>query len=214
LAVGAAVVVTGGLGGSLSVWLALAVEVTFLGFLAAGIAGRRRGDRVLGTVLTALAAPGLVGAVGLSAVLVDDPVTLVKTVFGATGVAMTGVAMLLGSRRSSRSLLKLGAGTLLCCVLAGGVLRSASQTTLLVGVAGTVLAYDLGENAVSLGDQLGRTAPTRTVEAVHALGSLAVAGIAVLAARTVDGVGTPGMSLTSLSLLLVAVVLLLAAVHD
>ncbi len=52
-----------------------------------------------------------------------------------------------------------------------------------VGVAASVLVWDLGENAVALRDQLGRETGTREVELTHAVSSVLVAGgSAVLAA--------------------------------
>ena len=95
---------------------------------------------------------------------------------GFTGLLLVAAGVVRGWRRA----VTLGALLLLGGVVAAG-LESASAPALLVGTAATVLAWDLGEQAVNVGEHLGRVATTRRLEAVHAAtsGLVAVGGIAV-----------------------------------
>lgn len=66
----------------------------------------------------------------------------------------------------------------------GSLLYSRSPLVGFIGVAGSFLAWDLTTNAVSLGQEIGRYAPTRQAELVHTGGSLIVAGLGVIVAMT------------------------------
>lgn len=123
-------------------------------------------------------------------------------------VAVTGlVAFAAALRRGSAVLLGAGGTGLFAGVLLGGV-AGAPPEPMLVAAAGTVVAWDVGENALTLGDQLGRAARTERAELVHAAGSTAVAAVgAALAYLAFVGVdrGQPSMALV---LLLLGAVLL------
>ncbi|USZ69205.1 hypothetical protein NGM10_05555 [Halorussus salilacus] len=95
---------------------------------------------------------------------------------GAAGL----LAVLLGVVRGSRRAVTLGSATLLVGALFGGVVAPLAHL-LLPGVIGAILAYDFGEQAINVGEQLGRETDTTNLEATHA------------AASTVVGVGAGGL---------------------
>lgn len=64
----------------------------------------------------------------------------------------------------------------------GSLLSGRSPLVGFVGVAGSFIAWDITTNAVSLGREVGRAAPTRRTEFVHAGGSLVVAAVGVAVA--------------------------------
>ena len=123
----------------------------------------------------------------------------------AGGLLVLAVGLVMGTRR----LLTLGGAGLLVGVLVAG-LGAASAATLLLGVAATVLAWDVGGFAVDLGAELGREADTHRVEVVHATGSaavaLATAGLGYGVYLTAGG----SQPVAALLLLLLAGVVLLA----
>ncbi|MFC4246321.1 hypothetical protein ACFOZ7_04850 [Natribaculum luteum] len=120
-------------------------------------------------------------------------------VFGFAGVGVVTVGVTRGRRRA----VDIGALALFLGVVTGGLAGGSVEATLL-GTVGTVLAWDCGQSAVDLGEQLGREADTWRLEAVHAGSSLLV-GLASAtigyAAYVVAGGGQP----------VAAVVLLLTA---
>lgn len=144
------------------------------------------------TALVALVSSGfyswaalVVGTVGLLAVIVG----LVR----GTNTAVTGGAF----------------GLFIGAVVAGA--QGAPVVPILVSVTATVLAWDIGGNAISIGAQLGRDAETMRLEAVHITGSavvgIATAGFGYGLYRT----GPGEQPITALVCLLVAAVLLVVA---
>lgn len=108
------------------------------------------------------------------------------------------------------------------------VLRSAAfdvpALALFAGVAGTLLVWDVGSHAASVGWQLGRAAPTRTAEFVHAgATTLVLGGGATLAALAyyvvvprvapAETQATAGAATLSFVLVLVAVLAFVVAAY-
>jgi hypothetical protein len=171
-----------------------------------GAAGRRereidRSPTRLGASLALLA--GLFGVLG--------------TGLGVLAAAAPGLAGLLvlgaGLYRGSRRLVSAGAVVLLLGVLLAGI-GGGPPAGLVVGTLGALLAWDYGENAITLGEQLGREADTRRAELVHAAAAL---GVGAVGSGVVYGVylaASGGRPVTALVFLLIGVVLLAGALSD
>ncbi|WP_224449141.1 DUF7519 family protein [Haloprofundus salilacus] len=155
----------------------------------------------------------LVG-VALGATASSEPGALVRTVPGLLGVLVVGLALAPLRGDGSRGLLKAGAALLFLTVLVSGLLDPETLQPLLVGTVATVLVYDLGEQAINVGEQLGRAAETKSLEATHAVGSVGVGVATVFLGGEVATLGSGGMSLSALALVVVAVLLLAAALHE
>lgn len=112
----------------------------------------------------------LVGGFSVVALLAGGPAALV----GAAGLLCVGYGVL----RGREAAVTVGAVGLFAGVVLAGVLGSPAEP-LLVAAAGTVVTFDVGEQAVSLGRQVGRRADTTAAELVHAAGSTVVATSAV-----------------------------------
>jgi len=129
--------------------------------------------------------------------------------FGVASMLAATVSMLRGWRRAatwSGSLLFLGA-------VAAGT-QNAPTFVVLLAVSGAVVAWDLLDNAVSLGEQLGREASTGRAELVHVGGS-AVVGLAVsLGAYGLYTVVGGGKPLSALVLFLLAAVALTSVLRN
>ena len=128
---------------------------------------------------------------------------------GAGGFALLSVGVLLGSRRG----VTLGATVLLVAAFGGGLLSDAPYL-LLPGVIATVLAWDLGEQAINVGEQLGREAGTTHLEATHAAGSTVVGVGAGGLGYGIYLVSSGGQPVTALVFLLLAVVVLTSALRN
>lgn len=130
------------------------------------------GERADAAYQTADPTPSVTG-VGLTLAFGTAAVVAVAIVPAAAlacllGVAVAGVAV----RRGSRRLLTLGTLVAFGGVVLAGTATGASGTPrVLAAGAATVVAWDVGENAVDVGRQLGRGARTVEIEAVHALTS-------------------------------------------
>lgn len=152
--------------------------------MSSGVAVTAAGISVAGT---ALGAP--VGGIG-----------------GAAGLVVLGLGLLAGSRRAVTA----GSGLLFAGVLLAGV-NGAAPEPLLVGTVGAVVAWDVADNAISVGTQLGRAANTRNAELVHAASSLAVGGVTAGFGYGVYLAAAAGQPLTALVFLLLGAVVLVSA---
>ncbi|SDL88746.1 hypothetical protein SAMN04487949_0066 [Halogranum gelatinilyticum] len=112
----------------------------------------------------------------------------------------------------------IGSGLLFVAALAGTVSGVPAFLTF-VGVAAALLVWDLGENAVGLGHQLGVEAETRRGEVVHATGSLLAVGVGVVVALVaMYGLGplsvpSGGRAALALALALVSLVAFVVAIE-
>jgi hypothetical protein len=96
----------------------------------------------------------------------------------------------------------------------GGILAGAGGAPVLpvlVGVTAAVLAWDLGENAIGIGAQLGRGADTVRLEAVHIAASTVVGAVVAGVGFGLYRVGTGEHPVAALVLLVIAAVLLVEA---
>lgn len=89
--------------------------------------------------------------------------------FGAVGAIIFAVGLV----RSHQSALDAGALVVFAGIVVGGLEQTAVEPTV-IGTISVVVAWDLGHSAVALGDQLGREAQTRRLEAVHVVSSLLI----------------------------------------
>lgn len=127
-----------------------------------------------------------------------------------TAVATAGLlAFTLGLVRVSRSWLSAGGLGLFAGALVAA-LSGRGPLAVLAGGAAAMLAWDFGERAVNLGEQVGRSGVTRRSRAVHAGSSVAVALVGVLAGYATLAVAPGPLPLVALVSLCLAVVLLVA----
>lgn len=142
--------------------------------------------------------------------------TALAALVAATTSARTPTAMALGAagailltvgvRRGDGRLHTFGAITLFGSVLAAGV-AGAGPATMLVATGATVVAWDAGDNAIGLGEQLGSRARTRRNVLAHT-GSTALVAVGVgTLAFVVFRTASAGQPTTAVALLLVAALL-------
>jgi len=164
---------------------------TTIAFAAGGVAGVA-GGAIAGTAAMAaesapgvglgspLVAPSVPFAVGSGMVLVA-----VLAVVPERAARVLGVRHATGFAGGATALFVAGLSVALFGVDGGQVTTTEALVPLaaVVGVAASVLVWDLGENAVALRDQLGRQTETREAELAHGVTSILVAaGGAALAA--------------------------------
>jgi hypothetical protein len=129
----------------------------------------------------------------------------------ALTAGVVGLTLLVvGLRRGANTAVTAGAfGLFLAGIVAGS--QGAPVLPVLISVTCSVLAWDSGRNAVSIGTQLGREADTRRIEAVHMAASTAVGLMTVGLGYGLYRAGTGNQPVTALFFLLVAAVLLVEA---
>lgn len=194
-------------------WQALLVEVVGLALCAGAVVAWRRGSKV-GGLLAGVAGVTLVAVGVVLAVTLPEVMTQrLELLPGLLGLPLLLAGLLPLRSGRERTLITAGAALLFVTVVTSGVVRGASEVRLLVAGIAVVVAWDLGEQAVSLGGQVGRRARSHRAELAHASGSL-VAGAAILAATLgVAALDVQGLSLTGFAVLLVAAFALVVAMR-
>lgn len=127
------------------------------------------------------------------------------------GVLATGL-FAAGLRRESRRLLDTAAGTLVAALLVGGVYGVPAEL-LVVSTAAAVLAWDVADNTLTVGAQLGRRARTERLELVHAAATLSVAVVGSAFAYGVYRLAGGGRPLLAVVLLLLGATLIVAVLR-
>lgn len=192
--------------------LAIGVAVLAAVALAVGLWWR---DHPVLTVLFVPAGVALM-AVGVAIGFLQStsPGGAAEVIPGLLGLAVLVAA--LAPVRANRTRLLVGAGTglVFVSVVLSGALVSSSVTELLAAGVATVLAWDLAEQAVNLGEQVGSDARTRRVEAVHGVATLGVGVAAVVLATLVNGAGVTDVPLFGLAMLLAAAVTLSVVLYN
>lgn len=130
---------------------------------------------------------------------VTVPYSLHGTVIASIGWLLLALALLVGDRTA----LTTGAGGLVfgAFVAAGD---GAQLAVVLVGVTAAVLAWDVGQNGLSIGRQLGREAATARAELAHVLASLAAGSCIVTAGYVASSVAIGTQPIIAVVFLLLA----------
>lgn len=127
-------------------------------------------------------------------------------------VAIAGIALLAtGLALARHDAVTVGGGLLFLAVLVAG-LRGAPVALLLAGAVASVVAWDSAGTAIDLGAQLGREAPTRRLELVHAGGTALAGTLAATVGWALFQLSLGTRPLTAPVLLLVAALSLSVAI--
>jgi hypothetical protein len=144
-----------------------------------------------------------VGAAVVAAVAVAFSSILLAVVVGTVSLLLFVLGLLSGYRLA----VGVGAGVLFFGLVMGATFGGTGVEVLLVGVVATILAWDVGENAINLGEQVSRTAPTVRAEALHVAASATVGAVGAGLAYATYTTATGGKPLTALFALLLGVLL-------
>lgn len=155
----------------------------------------------------------LSSALSITAAGIAAGTSALTATLGLAGGGAGFLVVLAGVLRGSRRAVTLGSATLLVAALAGGLVSGAPYL-LLPGVMATVLAWDLGEQAINVGEQLGREAETTQLEVTHAAGSTLVAVGAGGLGYGIYLFSSGGQPMTALVFLLLAAVVLTSALRN
>lgn len=177
------------------------------GFVAGGTLWRRDRSAGVTVVAVAVAVIGtlvLVSALGLGLTRPPRYVERIELLPGLAGLWLLAAGLVPLRLGSERVLVDAGTGLVFLTVLAGGVIQSSPPRTLLLAGVVTIVAWDIAENAVSLGGQLGVAAGTVRAEAIHAVGTGVVGAATVGLVLFINGLNVDGVPFAGLIAMLVA----------
>lgn len=214
LAVGTGIVAVALVIDTAAQWQALLVEVAGLLLVAGGYGAWNQQRRIAG-LLSAIAGVLLIGVGIVFAVSIPTAtVHRLELLPGMLGLIALLAGLLPIRSDWERELVSVGAALLFIGVATSGVVRESTLVSLLLAGIATVVAWDLGEQAVSMGRQLGRGARTYRAELTHAAGTVFAGVGALVATLGVNRLDVQGLSLTSLSVLLLAGFLLAVSIRQ
>jgi len=118
-----------------------------------------------------------------------------------------------GIVRGSRGWLAVGGVGLFAGMLLAGLIET-SPVFPLAGTAAALIAWDIGEHAINVGEQLGREADTSRQEVVHAGLSVCIGGLALGVALAVDRLSVVQFPVSALLVGLGATLVLIAILRN
>ena len=132
---------------------------------------------------------------------------------GILGIVLLGLGLRPVREDLARRFVSAGLAALVVGVVLVGVFERADTGTLLVATAGAIVAWDVAENGISLGEQLRSDAGTESVELLHAGASAGFGALLVLGATVLFENGTTELPLAVLVALVAAAVVSMAALY-
>lgn len=145
----------------------------------------------------------------LLAILTSGLVSLLALLFGFVG--LIGVASGLFVLESRRAVM-IGGGIIFVSVFASGLLGN-TPLFLMVSAIATILTFDLGQNAFSVGAQMSAETRTQRGELVHAASSLIVGSIAAVVSYGIYLVAASGQPIGALVFVLLTALVLIWAIR-
>lgn len=193
---------------------ALLVEFVGLLLLWGGLDVARRDLTFLGRLASVGGVAAVLLALGLGAVATATFSARAELLPGMLGLLVLVLGVAAVRDGWERPLVTAGTALLLVGVVTSGVVYGASRVPLLAATAATIVAWDLGEQAINLSEHVGRAARTWSVELYHAGASVAVGGTAVVVALAVREVSLGDVPFAGLVVVLGAAVVLTVALYN
>lgn len=193
---------------------AVGLEALGLTIGVLGVFAYRARHRVIGVLLTLVGGGVALAAIGVGWLRAPAATAQVELLPGMVGLVLLAAGVVRVRGGWARYLVMSGTGLLLIGVLLSGVVHGASRPFLLAGAAATVVAWDVGEQGINLGEQVGSRASTWSAELVHAGASALVGAIGIGLAFGVYAVGFERVPLVGLLLLLAGAVTLTVALYN
>lgn len=126
--------------------------------------------------------------------------------FGIVGVLLVGMGI---GKTYSRRWVSVGVAMILVGALISGAYGFVPAELILVGVGATLIAWDVGQHGLSVGEHLGRQTQTVRLETVHAASTTLFVGCASIFTYAVYLAGGTGQPASAVALALTGVILVL-----
>jgi len=137
------------------------------------------------------------------------PFALYAIPLGLGGIAVLASGLFMGANRLR---VTMGAAGLFLSVLIAGLFGTGPEILLVSGAA-TVLAWNFGQNAISLGEQIGASSRTRRNEIIHASAATIVAMVGAGVGYGVYVIGSGGRPVAAVGMLALALVFMIWAIR-
>lgn len=141
--------------------------------------------------------------------LTSAPFAVLALPLGIGGIGMIAFGLV---RRPSRTLVSLGTACLFLSVIVASGFGTPVEFLLLSTIA-IVLAWDFGQNAIGLGEQMGRHAQTKRNELIHAAASTIIVFVAAGLGYGMYLGASGGQPVSALAVLLLGLVFLMWAIR-
>lgn len=182
-----------------------------LGVLLAGTGYARHHHRARGVVGGGIGGSVALVALGLGWSVTESAFARLELLCGMVGLLVLAAGVTGLKRGWERRFVSLGTSGLFAFLLVVAVIDSPPMGALLVAMVATAVAWDVGEQSINLGEQLGGEAETWSAELAHAGGSVGVGVAALVLAYGGYLIGFKDVPLSGLLLLAVGVVMLMGA---
>lgn len=190
---------------------ALVISLAGSAGIALGAEARHRSHRILGIVLATAGVLVVLASVGWAISRTATVPRRTEILPGLLGFPLLVTGLTAGVRGYERWFVSAGAGMLLLTVIVSGLVQDAPVVAMLVATAAIYVAWDVGEQAINLGRQVGRQANTWQPELVHCGIAVLVGGVGVVLGMAFHTIGVSGLPLLGLTALLAAALVLAAA---
>lgn len=191
--------------------LPIGVEAFGLLVFLIGKTVRQHNYRIIGSGLVFLGMSIVWLSLGLVAVFPIGLLMRATLCLGMVGTAILTVGLAPLRIAWTRQLLSIGVGILIISIIGIGIVKKTVHFRLIGAMTTAVMAWDAGEQAISLGEHVGRSADTVTVEIIHLLGSGAIGATAITLSILIYGTTASEIPFVSLALLLCGTIVLLLA---
>lgn len=192
-----------------------AVLGTLVGVALIVAGGRVPAASSVGRTVVSLAGAAVVfGSVVSGAGTLQGAVAWAQFLPGVLGIVLVGLGVRPLSGRFARRFVSAGLAALVLGVVLVGIFQGADPVVLLAAAAAAVVAWDVAEHGISLGEQLRSDARTGPVELVHAGVSGGYGAVLVVGATFLYENGATGLPLSVLVLLLAAAVIAMLALYN
>jgi hypothetical protein len=192
---------------------AIGITVAGLTGIAVGMEMRHRDYPVIDALIAVGGIAGVFAGLGWGVAVTRDIGPKLELLPGLVGLFVLVLGLASVKPGYERWFVSVGAGAILLGVLFSGFIKDASAVMLLIATAATVVTWDLGEQAINMGEQLGRQARTWPIELAHGSAGVLVGGFGVVFAIVVGIMNVQGLPLVGLVALLVAGMVLATALY-
>lgn len=189
--------------------LVVAVEAGCLLCVGVGRFLQGRGRSYAGRSMVFVGFLGQLLAVGAAASVPERLDEQVILVVGLVGVVLYLLGLYPLRRAQSRQFLNAGTGICILAIFVAALFREASVLRIAVASTATLVGWNVGGQAITLGRRVGRAAETKRVEGVRTVGNVSVGTVLVASVAVGNGVAPTRIPTVALTLLLTTAVVLL-----
>lgn len=145
------------------------------------------------------------------ALIATAPFSAISIPFSLAGILFIALGLFVSH---SEGWVSIGMLSIFLGIVLAGLIGTASLPLLLVAIVGLMVSWDVGQHAITIGNQLGRSAPTQRGELIHAAASCLVGVLAAGAVYTAYLLGSGRQPVLALVLVILGVSILIWSLRE